>query len=105
VAPDARASGITFQATIDVVESMGSDVFVYFTRGRDAGVSTSELEELARDSGQADTGGAGDTVVARLDAESRVTEGGAAELWADARAIHVFDPATGRNLSVATADG
>ena len=104
VAADARAAGITFQATIDVVESMGSDVFVYFTRGRDAGVSSAELEELARDSGQADTGATGDQVVARLSAETRVSEGGVAQLWADARAIHVFDPATGRNLSVSAAE-
>jgi multiple sugar transport system ATP-binding protein len=104
VAEDARAAGITFPATIDVLESMGSDVFVYFTRGRDAGVSAAELEELARDSGQADTGSAGDTVVARLGAETRVSEGGVAQLWADARAIHVFDPATGRNLSVSAAE-
>jgi len=99
-----RDSGLTFRATIDVLESMGSDVFVYFTRGRDAAVSVAELEELARDSGQADTGAAGDTVVARLSAATRVHEGGEAELWADARAIHVFDPATGRNLSLGSQD-
>ena len=27
-----RPSGVTFRATIDVLESMGSDVYVYFTR-------------------------------------------------------------------------
>ena len=99
-----RDRGLTFRASIDVLESMGSDVFVYFTGGRDATVSVAELDELAKDSGQAETGGSGDTVVARLSAATRVREGSEAELWADARAIHVFDPANGRNLSLGSAD-
>jgi len=102
VPADLRDKGITFRATIDVVESLGSDVFVYFTRGRETGVTSTELEELAQDSGRSDTGGSGDAVVARLDAATRVREGTEAELWADARALHVFDPATGRNLSLST---
>jgi multiple sugar transport system ATP-binding protein len=105
VAPDVRPHGITFNASIDVLESMGSDVFVYFTKGRETGAASAELEELAADSGRADTGGSGDLIVARLDAATRLREGADAELWADTRAIHVFDPATGRNLSLAvTAD-
>jgi multiple sugar transport system ATP-binding protein len=103
VSPDLRDKGITFRTTIDVVESLGSDVFVYFTRGRETGVTSTELDELAQDSGRADTGGSGDSVVARLDAATRVREGTEAELWADARALHVFDPATGRNLSLSVA--
>jgi multiple sugar transport system ATP-binding protein len=105
VAPDARPFGITFHADIDVLESMGSDVYVYFTRGREHGVNAAELEELAQDSGRADTGGSGDTVVARLDAATRIREGHDAELWVDGRSMHVFDPATGRNLSAAARDG
>jgi multiple sugar transport system ATP-binding protein len=100
VSPASRPHGITFHASIDVLESMGSDVYVYFTHGREQGVTATELEELARDSGRADSGGKGDTVVARLDAATRVREGQDAELWVDARAMHVFDPATGRNLSL-----
>ena len=99
-----RESGLTFRAPIDVLESMGSDVFVYFTGGRDAAVSVAELDELAKDSGQTETGGSGDTLVARLSVATRVREGGEAELWADARAIHVFDPADGRNLSLGAAE-
>jgi multiple sugar transport system ATP-binding protein len=105
VSPNARPNGITFRATIDVLESMGSDVYVYFTRGREQGVTAVELEELARDSGRADTGGSGDTMVARLDAATRIREGEEAELWVDARAMHVFDPASGRNLSLGVRDG
>jgi hypothetical protein len=105
VSAEARPNGLTFHSTIDVLESMGSDVFVYFTQGREQGVTATELEELARDSGRADTGGSGDTIVARLDAATGIREGHDAELWVDGRAMHVFDPATGRNLSLEAADG
>jgi multiple sugar transport system ATP-binding protein len=98
VQPDLRGRGITFRATIDVVESMGSDVYAYFTVEGES-VSTAELDELARDSGRADTGATGDQIVARLDAATRIREGSEAELWADVRAIHLFDPATGENLA------
>jgi multiple sugar transport system ATP-binding protein len=103
VPADARSRGITFRAAIDVVESMGSDVFAYFTLEGSEVTSSAELEELARDSGRADTGGSGDQVVARLDAATRVREGTEAELWADVRSIHVFDPSSGENLTHARA--
>src|SRR6185437_659480 len=60
-----------------------------------------ELEELARDSGRTDSGEGGETIVARLDAATHIAEGHDAELWVDARAMHIFDPASGRNLSLA----
>ncbi len=100
VTADARESGIVFRAAIDVLESMGSDVFVYFTKEIERGVDAAELAELARDSGRADTGGSGDTVVARIDAVTRIREGDDAELWVDLRSMHVFDPSTGRNIAL-----
>ena len=99
VPSDMRQHGITFQASIDVLESLGSEKYVYFTQ-ETGGVDAAELTELARDSGRADTGGGTETVVARLDPETRITEGDDAELWVDGRALHVFDPATGRNLTL-----
>jgi multiple sugar transport system ATP-binding protein len=105
VPAEARARGITFKTSIDVLESIGSDVFVYFNRGRDMQVSNAELDELAADSGSTDTGADAETVTARLDPATRVREGTDAELWADGAAIHVFDPATGRNLSLAAKAG
>jgi multiple sugar transport system ATP-binding protein len=105
VSADDRPNGATFRATIDVLESMGSDVFVYFTRELDEGVNAAELEELARDSGRADTGASGETVVARLDAATRIREGHDAELWVDTRKMQIFDPASGRNLSLGIDDG
>jgi multiple sugar transport system ATP-binding protein len=97
VPADIRPRGITFRASIDVVESLGSDVFVYFTTEGEQ-LSTAELDELALDSGKADVGATGISIVARLRADTQVREGEEAELWADVRMIHVFDPATGRNL-------
>jgi multiple sugar transport system ATP-binding protein len=101
VSAEARPNGTTFQAAIDVVESMGSDVFVYFTLEGEDVLSSAELDELARDSGRADTGVSGDQMVARLDPATRVKMGSDAELWVDVRSIHVFDPASGANLTLA----
>jgi len=67
----ARDTGLTFRATIDVVESMGSDVFVYFTKEFTGDVSSAELQELAQDSGSADTGASGESITARLERKLR----------------------------------
>jgi multiple sugar transport system ATP-binding protein len=99
VSSESRPNGITFPATVDVVESLGSEKFVYFSK-EIGGVETAELAELARDSGRADTGASAETLVARLDPDTQISEGQDAELWVDVRAVHVFDPATGRNLTL-----
>jgi multiple sugar transport system ATP-binding protein len=104
VSADLRPNGLEFNATIDVIESLGSDKFVFFTQELGQATNVAELEELARDSGRADTGGSGETVVARLDPASRVAEGETGRLWVDARKLHVFDPASGRNLTLGMAD-
>jgi multiple sugar transport system ATP-binding protein len=100
VSPANRPSGITFPATIDVLESLGSDVFVYFTKELAQGVDAAELQELAADSGRAEAGTSGDTVVARLDTATTIREGQDVELWLDARTMHLFDPGNGRNLTL-----
>jgi len=92
------AHGVTFPVTVDVVESMGSDVFAYFElEGGPA--ESAELEELARDSGRADIGADKDQIVARLDAETKISESEKTELWVDTRNLHVFDITTGENLT------
>jgi multiple sugar transport system ATP-binding protein len=103
VKSDLRGHGVTFRATIEVVESMGSDVFVYFTQDSGLSGGVDQLADLAQDSGKADTGVSDETVTARLDAATRIREGEEAELWADTRTMHVFDPETGKNLT-ATAE-
>jgi multiple sugar transport system ATP-binding protein len=103
VSADLRDGGLTFNATIDVIESLGSEKYVYFTRELGQTANVAELEELARDSGRADIGGTAETVVARLDPATRLSEGEDAQLWVDVRSIHVFDPASGRNLTLGDA--
>jgi multiple sugar transport system ATP-binding protein len=98
VSSDDQQYGVTFQATVDVLESMGSDVYAYFVlEGGPA--ESAELEELARDSGRAEIGAEADQMVARLDAATQIKEGETATLWVDTRPMHVFDPRTGANLT------
>jgi len=102
VQPDERGHGVTFHSTIDVVESMGSDVFVYFTQDGGLSATTDQLADLAADSGAGDIGASAETVTARLNAVTSIKEGDDAELWADIRSMHVFDPDTGKNLTLGT---
>jgi multiple sugar transport system ATP-binding protein len=89
-----QAKGVKFRATIDVVESMGSDVFIYFTQ--ESGL-TAKTDQLATWRGfrYAELGSA-ETVTARLDPTTRIKEGDSAELWADVSSMHIFDPDDGR---------
>ena len=94
-----QAKGVKFRATIDVVESMGSDVFIYFTQESGLTAKTDQLADLAADSGAAELGSA-ETVTARLDPDTQIKEGDAAELWADVSSMHIFDPDNGENLTL-----
>jgi multiple sugar transport system ATP-binding protein len=100
VSAEKQGDGINFRANIDVLESMGSDVYVYFNKDFGTEMSAAELQELAQDSGSADTGTSGNTIVARLDTATRAAEGHESELWADLRSMHVFNPADGSNITL-----
>ncbi|MEV4537176.1 sn-glycerol-3-phosphate ABC transporter ATP-binding protein UgpC [Asanoa sp. NPDC049518] len=94
-----RARGAEFDATADLVESMGSDKYVYFTiEGEKA--SAAELEELAADVGSGDLPSGGSNLVCRFSAESRVKEGDTAKVWVNLEKIHLFDPSDGRNITL-----
>src|SRR3954447_17484081 len=98
VGEDKKPHGRLFKATIDLVESMGSELYAHFSVQHE-GVESEELAELAQDSGAADVPGAGtETVVARLDPESGVKQGQESELWVDTSRIHFFDTSDGRAL-------
>jgi multiple sugar transport system ATP-binding protein len=91
---------LRFKTTLDVVESMGSELFVYFdVKGGD--VESSELNELAKDAGMEDlpSHGGGQQVVARLDAASRAKAGGEIEMVLDTTGLKLFDPDGGRSLT------
>jgi multiple sugar transport system ATP-binding protein len=93
-----RERGLVFKARIEVLESLGPELYAYFTTEHE-GVSSQELEELAQDAGTAEVPGAGQgQVVARLDAESQVQEGQDAELWFDTSRLYLFEAESGRSL-------
>jgi multiple sugar transport system ATP-binding protein len=90
--------GTTFDAPIDIVEAMGSDVFAYFTVKSEVAHSA-DLDDLAKDTGNDMHGVDGVAVTARLDAASNVRRGQTARLWFDSSKVAVFDADTGENLA------
>jgi multiple sugar transport system ATP-binding protein len=94
----AKGTGATFTAHVDVLESMGSDKYAYFSVEGDQATSQ-ELEELAADSGSADVPASGSQVVTRLSAASSAQEGASLEIWFDADKVQLFDPSNGKNLT------
>jgi multiple sugar transport system ATP-binding protein len=100
-----RDRGIAFTAKIDVLESMGSEFYAYFTVESER-VSSRELEELAHDAGAADLPTQeGSQLVARLDAASQVRQDRETELWFNSEHLHMFDPETGKSLLGSTDRG
>ena len=94
-----RPDGHTLKATIDVLESVGSEYYAHFT------VPSEPLPAIALGAVIQDHGSAhsrrfrdGVPMVARLGRASRVRQGQQAELWVDTSQVHLFDDKTGRNL-------
>jgi multiple sugar transport system ATP-binding protein len=94
-----RAAGLTFKATVDVLESLGADKYAYF-RLQGGRATAQELEELAADAGTGDAPGGSDQVVARLDPASQAREGRQLELWFDPAKLHLFNPGNGAHLTL-----
>jgi multiple sugar transport system ATP-binding protein len=94
-----RGKGTEFDAPVDVVESMGSDKYVYLSIEGERAVSA-DLDELAADAGAADLSSGGGGLVTRLSAESQVREGASARVWVNLEKVHLFDPSTGRNVTL-----
>jgi multiple sugar transport system ATP-binding protein len=100
-----RERGFAFTAKIDVLESMGSEFYAYFTVESER-VSSRELEELAHDAGAADLPTQeGSQLVARLEPASQVRQGQETELWFNSEHLHMFDPETGKSLLGSTDGG
>ena len=94
-----RPDGHTLKATVDALESVGSEYYAHFT------VPSEPLPAIALGAGIQDHGSAhprrfrdGVPMVARLGRASRVRQGQQAELWVDTSQVHLFDDKTGRNL-------
>ncbi len=93
--------GLRFSAPVSVVESMGSELYAYFEVEHGV-VDSSDLKELAADSGLQDLPRHGDDsqqVVARLAAASSAKAGEHAEMVLDTRHIQLFDPSGGKSLT------
>jgi multiple sugar transport system ATP-binding protein len=102
---DKRDQGTVFKANVDLLESLGSDKYAYFTVKSER-ASAQHLEELAADAGGVETTTEdGVQVTARLDSASKAKEDQELELWLDLRRVHVFDPESGENLTVDTVEG
>ena len=101
VSDDARALGTSFRAHIELVESLGSELYAHFTVETDQQIESQELRELAEDSGAGEVPGAGTSgeIVARLDPESKVQQGKEAELWVNGNKLHLFDSQSGTALT------
>jgi multiple sugar transport system ATP-binding protein len=98
---DDVADGVRFRITVDVVESMGSELYAYFDIQGAQELHNQQLDELAADAGIDDVPGGGAThVVARLDARSSAEPGRETEVILDASQIMLFDPDGGRSLTV-----
>ncbi|WP_131736870.1 ABC transporter ATP-binding protein [Actinomadura roseirufa] len=95
VSEDKRARGSIVQVPVDVTEWLGNELYAYVPYEAPADLAA-QLRELSRelDSDQLRT-----QAVVSLDASSLIAEGTEAALWIDTSRIHLFDPATGENLT------
>ncbi|HEY2601667.1 MAG TPA: sn-glycerol-3-phosphate ABC transporter ATP-binding protein UgpC [Thermoleophilaceae bacterium] len=95
-----RHKGIVFTTTIDLLESMGAELYAHFKVG--SGVESEELRELAEDAGAGElphVAGEEGRAVARLSADAEVRVGRESELWLETDKLQFFDPETGRSLA------
>jgi multiple sugar transport system ATP-binding protein len=93
---DRLARGATFTATVDVTEWLGNEQFAYIPFDAPPAV-TEQLRELAR---ELDSETLRTQLVVSIDAASRLRENEPADLWMDPSKMHLFDPATGDNLTL-----
>ncbi|HEY6761955.1 MAG TPA: sn-glycerol-3-phosphate ABC transporter ATP-binding protein UgpC [Baekduia sp.] len=94
---DQARHGVTFDAPIDVTESMGSEVYAYF--GYEGNHAThDELRDLADDAGADDLPDAQGRAVARLGAETEISNGDQAKLWVDTSRMQFFDAQAGHAM-------
>ena len=93
-----RDEGLTFTATVDVLESLGAEKYAYFHL-QGARATAQELEELAADAGTKDVPGGSDQIVARLDPAGRAHEGELLQLWFNPHKLHLFNPDDGAHLT------
>jgi multiple sugar transport system ATP-binding protein len=98
-----RHTGVVFTTKIDLLESMGSELYAHFSVGEGVeSVESEELRELAEDAGAGElprAAGEEGRAVARLSADAKVRVGRESELWLETDKLQFFDPETGRSLA------
>jgi len=93
---DKDTTGSTFRATVEVVEWLGNEAYAYIPFEAPPEVQK-QLQQLERD---LDGESLRTQLVVSLDGNSTIAEGDEAEIYVDAAKMHLFDPATGENLTV-----
>jgi multiple sugar transport system ATP-binding protein len=84
-----------------VIEWLGSEQFAYVPFEAPEAVRK-QLAELER---ELDSEALRTQLVVSIDSASRLTRGDEAELFVDTSKMHLFDPTTGDNLTLAAAGG
>jgi multiple sugar transport system ATP-binding protein len=89
---DRKERGATFRTKLDVVESMGSELFAHFSVDWER-FDSGRLREAAEEAGAVSLLGASGQgeAVARLDPASGARPGKETELWLDLTKLHFFD--------------
>jgi len=98
VSRDDQHKGVVFPSRISNIEWMGSELYAYLPYQAGDAIA-GQLDSLAADLDLEQSSGEESQLVARLDAASRVEENAEAQIWLDARRIHLFDPETGEALT------
>jgi multiple sugar transport system ATP-binding protein len=95
VGEEKRARGSLVRIRVDVTEWLGNEQYAYIPYEAPEDL-TAQLRDLSRelDGDQLRT-----QAVVALDAASMIAPGREAELWIDTTRAHLFDPATGENLT------
>jgi multiple sugar transport system ATP-binding protein len=93
--------GVVFEAEIDLVESLGSDLYAYF-HVESGAVESEQLADLVserlEETGVPEVREGQEQIVARLDPASKIKRRERAELWADTSKLHLFDAESGLRL-------
>jgi multiple sugar transport system ATP-binding protein len=90
-----RPLGSIFRAQVDVTEWLGDQQYAYIPYEAPEEI-TAQLRALSR---ELDSEELRTQAIVSIDATSRIREGREAEFWLDSRKVHVFDPASGENLT------
>jgi multiple sugar transport system ATP-binding protein len=91
-----RANGSTFRAKVDVTEWLGNEAYAYIPFEAPPEVQE-QLQQLEKD---LDGESVRTQLIISLDGASRISAGDDAEIYVDSSKMHLFDPASGDNLTV-----